>query len=475
MMIYPQLVRGLTWNVMQTPEFDTLISEASNKYEFRLPQTVNPIWHFQLTYNYLKDIPTDLVNTFITTDFRVMMDFFLANQGQNASFLFYNPDDNQVGPAMLGGSPNTPLAQLSIVNDGVGNYYSPLQRTFAGNFYEDITDLNLNPTTEGVALAVYANGVLQVGTGLTPDYTLSSSPGLTLPTSAFMGMYLTWSRLSALNSPSFSRVAGGTLGPRTYYVRLTRSSTSGETAAGTEVSVNIGVADPTSAPTLGSVSGGTDAAQTLDVVVTYTNSFGETGVSATSNLSKLANFLLSVVSPPASGDATGWNVYVNINSTSLVKMNSSPIPIGTSYEEPSGGFPGGGAAPPGSSTAANGLLVINSPTTTGYSKDLGWNVYAAPLAGNETKQNSSTISYGTAWDEPSSGLTTSGALPPTTDTTAQPTGPITAQFGFYYRVRFETDSQDFEKFMNQLWCIGGDQSKNGAGVLKLITARPTPL
>lgn len=55
---------------------------------------------------------------------------------------------------------------------------------------------------------------------------------------------------------------------------------------------------------------------------------------------------------------------------------------------------------------------------------------------------------------------------------AQPTPPITASFSFYFRVRFATDKQDFEKFVNNLWTVGGSESKNGAGTLKLTTSRP---
>ena len=58
---------------------------------------------------------------------------------------------------------------------------------------------------------------------------------------------------------------------------------------------------------------------------------------------------------------------------------------------------------------------------------------------------------------------------------AEPTGPITATFSFYYRVAFETDTQDFEEFMYQLFTIGGAGSKNGSGMLKIMTSRPPSL
>jgi hypothetical protein len=38
-------------------------------------------------------------------------------------------------------------------------------------------------------------------------------------------------------------------------------------------------------------------------------------------------------------------------------------------------------------------------------------------------------------------------------------------------VRFESDEQDFEKFLNQLWTVGGHGSR-GSGEIRLMTARP---
>jgi len=49
---------------------------------------------------------------------------------------------------------------------------------------------------------------------------------------------------------------------------------------------------------------------------------------------------------------------------------------------------------------------------------------------------------------------------------------ITASFNFFFRVRFETDELDFEQFLSDVFTIGGPDAKNGAGYLKLMTARP---
>jgi hypothetical protein len=100
------------------------------------------------------------------------------------SFLYSDPDDNYVGPALVSAAPNVPLAQLQVVNDGAGNYYSPIQRTLDGVFYEDITDLN-------GSIAVYKNGTLAtVGVGA-GQYEVMG-PGLAIPGYSFAGLYLKW-------------------------------------------------------------------------------------------------------------------------------------------------------------------------------------------------------------------------------------------------------------------------------------------
>jgi hypothetical protein len=55
---------------------------------------------------------------------------------------------------------------------------------------------------------------------------------------------------------------------------------------------------------------------------------------------------------------------------------------------------------------------------------------------------------------------------------SEPTGPITAAFKFYFRVRLQSDTTDFEQWMQELWTIGGENAKNGTGTLKLTSSRP---
>lgn len=183
--VWPALVRGLTYTILRTPEFATIVQTAPNGASIRIAQRRNPIWHWQLTYDYLYGrfpSPNNTQAYAPYTDIDVLQGFFLARQAQFDDFLFTDPKNHAVGPALFGGLPNL-QAQLQVVNDGAGTYYSPIQRNVGGAFWEDITDLN-------GAIAVYANGVL------TTAYTLAG-PGLALPGSSFLGLYLRWSSAPA--------------------------------------------------------------------------------------------------------------------------------------------------------------------------------------------------------------------------------------------------------------------------------------
>lgn len=188
--IFPTLP-GLTFTVVKSSAFKTLIDSAPNEYEVRLPQTTNPIWEWSLLFDFLHDFFWGDFTT--VSELRTLMGFFNAQYGSAASFLFTDPDDANVGPALVGGLPNVPLAQLSLVNDGAGNYYSPIQRTLDGVSWEDVTDLN-------GSIAVYANGTLcTAGTGAGQYQVLG--PGLAIPGYSYMGLYLKWGTGSPPTGP----------------------------------------------------------------------------------------------------------------------------------------------------------------------------------------------------------------------------------------------------------------------------------
>lgn len=160
-----------------------------------------------------------------------------------------------------------------------------------------------------------------------------------------------------------------------------------------------GLAVP-AAPTLSQVAGGSIGATTYFVKITYVTNSGETLASSESSLAVSANNLLKVTSPGASSGAIGWNVYVSTASGTETKQNgATAIAIGTSWTEPTTGLVSGAALP-----AAN---------TTG-------------------------------WSMSGTGLVT--FLGPVVNAIA-----VTADFSYFYRVRFAKDLEEFEEFMNNLW------------------------
>lgn len=111
---------------------------------------------------------------------------------------------------------------------------------------------------------------------------------------------------------------------------------------------------PSSAPALNQVSAGALTATTYYVQVTYVNALGESLPSAEASKAVSANSVLTVSSPPSVAGATGYNVYVSNTagggSGAETKQNSTPIAIGTQWQEPTSGLIGGSALPTANST-----------------------------------------------------------------------------------------------------------------------------
>ena len=170
--VYPSNLPGLGYSVMKAPEASVIIQSSPSFSELRILQTQNPIWHFELLYDFIRDNPLRMVGP-TYTDLQVMMGFFLQQGMSYDSFLFTDPDDKTVNN----------FAQ-QIVTDGTV-YYTPLQRSMGGLFLEDITDLN---PLDGSAMTVTANNVTKT---LGVDFTVNG-PGLAVAGNSFSGMYLTW-------------------------------------------------------------------------------------------------------------------------------------------------------------------------------------------------------------------------------------------------------------------------------------------
>lgn len=114
--VFPAAVRGLDRNSSKTPEFSTIVQKAPSGSETRILERNNPLWKFSLSYNWIKDDPTDIPAGLTYTDLKTLMGFYLARQGQFDDFLYDDLTDDSVGPALIGGSPNL-QAQLQVVAD----------------------------------------------------------------------------------------------------------------------------------------------------------------------------------------------------------------------------------------------------------------------------------------------------------------------------------------------------------------------
>jgi len=313
--VFPAAVRGLTFNMLKTMGFDTIVQSSPNKVELRIAQTRNPIWSFAWIYDYLKNDPNDIVVPLTRTDLLELQGFYADSQGQFDDFLIVDQDDF----AVTNGT-------LQLVTDTSGGITSAAIATGGTGF------------TVGDLLAVIGgggqSGVLEVATTLS----------------------------GVIASVSVA-------------------------SAGTGYSTTSGVA---LIPVTGSGSG-----------------------------SPTANITVAPISYSPIQRSIGGQYYEDI--TDLNPLNGSGLTV-----------------------KANG--VAKSIGTCGI-QDAELHGPGLAIPGY------SFMGMYLKW-------------------CATPTPPITASFNYYFRVRFASDEQDFEKFMQLLWTIGGGQAKSGSGSLKLITSRP---
>ena len=52
--IYPALVKSLTFTSLKTSEFPSIVRKAPDGTELRIPQRKNQVWHFTFVYDYLR-------------------------------------------------------------------------------------------------------------------------------------------------------------------------------------------------------------------------------------------------------------------------------------------------------------------------------------------------------------------------------------------------------------------------------------
>jgi len=173
-LIFPELP-GLAYNLIKRPIMSTLGGDdpSPSGDEVRLRQYQNPLWEFDLIYEWLFDDATEEWGTLTALPFhqyQALVGFFLQNAGGWQPFLLKDPDDNQVTDGAL-----------SVTTIG-GTKYSQLVRNLGG-FDESILAIEDIPAikVDGVTKA------LGVDFSFDPDLV-----GLTGPGVSFDGQYITW-------------------------------------------------------------------------------------------------------------------------------------------------------------------------------------------------------------------------------------------------------------------------------------------
>jgi hypothetical protein len=185
MLVYPDLP-GLAYPIVKRPIVSTLGTEEPSPSgdEVLLQQFQNPLWEWDLPYDWFYDDPTDETWGTLTPlgfdQYQAIVGFFL--QVQSKRFLFTDPTDNQVTDGAL-----------SVVTVG-GTKYSQFVRSIGG-FDESILQLNGSAGAPVIKVA----GVTQTaGVDYLFDPTLI---GFTGPGVSWDGQYISW-----INDPGASPV-----------------------------------------------------------------------------------------------------------------------------------------------------------------------------------------------------------------------------------------------------------------------------
>ncbi len=173
-LVYPELP-GLAYNLIKRPTMSTLGADAASPSgdEVSLRQMQNPIWEFDLIYEWLYDDATETWGTLEALpshQYQALLGFFLQNGGSWGRFLVKDPTDSHVEAGAL------------IVTTIGGTKYSQITRNLGG-FDESILAVNGDPE-------IKVDGTPQtLGVDYSWDPTLV---GLTGPGVSFDGQYITW-------------------------------------------------------------------------------------------------------------------------------------------------------------------------------------------------------------------------------------------------------------------------------------------
>ena len=126
--VFPTLA-GLTWNVLKSPRWSTKVQQSVGGKEMRAQFFSTPLYTWTLTY--------ELLRASALLELQTLLGFFNARQGRFDSFLFSDPNDNNVTQMGFG------------VGDGVKTAFQ-LQRTVQGSkSYDGFQSRSDRTTREG--------------------------------------------------------------------------------------------------------------------------------------------------------------------------------------------------------------------------------------------------------------------------------------------------------------------------------------
>jgi hypothetical protein len=293
----------------------------------------------------------------------------------NYSYTFFSgqvqPREQDVSLPTGGQGENGPgfPDSFSVVNDSYGRpewrkdgdgriFYTAYDQA-TGAVTKQITDVNTNNTADFTDLPTnWSSGSnpLHLITQMAVDG-LGRTTRLTDPAGNVTYTVFNDPNYEVRVYPGWNSTSGTPTGPTQDY-RQDRPGSYLETLT---MSAAPHLASAPAAPALGQTSGGSLPATTYYVKVTYIVNGGETAASTESSLAVAANSLLQVSSPSAATGATGYNVYVATSSGQEVLQNgATPIPLGTTWTEPTSGLVTGTAAAPQSGKVPDGTESIGT-------------------------------------------------------------------------------------------------------------------
>jgi hypothetical protein len=171
-----------TWPVKQTPMFNTIIQRpASGRGVIRIGTYQFPLWNFSFNISYIKGDATG-----VNTAWQILVNFFMAVQGQGSDWLFLHPWDSLAGSYAVPGAvtfgifkPNEMVVQTgtgaTATTDGdvfgTTMYLGPITGTAngTGTWVGQTSDSIFSPSG---APAVNTTQAIATGDGVTTAFTM---------------------------------------------------------------------------------------------------------------------------------------------------------------------------------------------------------------------------------------------------------------------------------------------------------------